>query len=162
MPTFEDLDIEPDDDYEDKLEAFDAYSRQVLYMAFLDNEDLGINLLEEAEDEGTLDIDDDEEGSGAYSRLINEDDAGDESDEDEEDIPFEQLRPFGRYFLEQMDEELPPPDELTVEEWTMLAEEMVTRPDKEKNLIRLADKVYALLKEELRVERERSVRAKSW
>ncbi len=140
MPQFEDLDVDPNDE-EEKLEAFQLFSRQMLLMALFENEEQDFSVFDEE----------------------TETDFESDTDETEEDARQQKTtRAFSRYLFEQMAEDFPDPDDLTVEEWSELAEEMTAPAAPQQNLPALAQRIYRLLKQELIVERERQTRYNPW
>jgi hypothetical protein len=131
MPSLDELDIDPTDIVA-KLDAFRTFSRQVIYMTLLDNEELEISVFEE---------------ESSIEEVV--------ADEDEA-ARLKLLSAFGEYIFEQIADDLPPPDELSIDEWVILAEEVLAPPNLRTYLPVLARKLYSLLRQELRVERERA------
>jgi len=145
MPELEELDLTPTDDKEEKVAAFRNYSRQALYAALLENDDWELYTFDEG-----IDVDQ----TGAEPEPANTD------EESDEEPNIKRLRQFSRYLLQQVGSELLPPEELTVDEWSELAEEIFGQSDQETvDLPALAERLYARLKRELRIERERLLRS---
>ena len=141
MPQLDAFDIEPEDTAA-KMELFRAFSRQVLYMALFDNDDHGLSIIDEAPA-------DPEQPSAEAETEATADNA-------------EALRNFSRYLYRQMAGDFESPDELSVAEWAELAHDVLTEPEPQTDLPRLAGKIYDLLKQELRLQRERRVGRRSW
>lgn len=167
MPTLNELDIEPNDSGA-VLDAFRTLSRQVLYMALFDNEALNFSVFEETEEMPEPD-EDFEEKAGRENETEEEEEGEGEGGEEDEDLEgdldpedIKRLRAFSHYLYEEMADDLPPPEELSVDEWAILAQEVLAEPDMKRLLPALASKVYRLLKQEIRLERERQNRPKSW
>jgi hypothetical protein len=72
------------------------------------------------------------------------------------------LHAFSQHLFQTMSENFLPPEDLTLEEWAKLAEEVKRELTPETNLPALAQKIYHLLRQEIKIERERQIRAKSW
>jgi hypothetical protein len=136
MPSLDDFDIDLTDN-EEVLDTFRTVSRQVFYMTLFENEALDISWFEE-EEEGTV---------------------GEEEGEEETAKP---LRSFSHYLFQKMGEDFLPPEDLSVDEWVELAEEVMAQLEPKMNLPALAGKVYNLLKQEVRIERERQIQHKAW
>jgi hypothetical protein len=88
--------------------------------------------------------------------LFNEGTGGDE------EITGSPLHAFSRYLFQNMSGNFPLPEELTLEEWVELAEEIRQKLAPEVDVPALAQKIYSLLKQEIKTERERQIRLKSW
>jgi hypothetical protein len=114
------------------LTEFRNLSRQMLYMALFDNVALRLSVFG-GSDEG--------EAAGV------------------EDSNLRMLSRFSRYLYGQMADELPAPDDLTIEAWAAMAGQVTGQTDQEEvDPATLADRLYRILKRELRIEQERLAR----
>lgn len=125
-------DVEGSSTDSEDLAEFRNLSRQILYMALFDNVALGLSVFEGGDEGGAAD-------------------AGDSN--------LRKLSHFSRYLYGQMADEFPAPDDLTVEAWVDMAEQVTGQTDQEEiDYAALADRLYRALRRELRIEQERLAR----
>ena len=141
MPQLEASDIDSVD-AEAKMDLFRSFSRRVLYLALFDNQERGLSIIDEGPTEaGAIPPEDEAEDTEGGS---------------------DTLREFSRYLYRQMADDFASPGDLSVNEWAELAQDVLAKPEPQTNVSMLAGKIYDLLRQEIRLQRERQIRRKAW